>query len=53
MDPNELVSMMEHNFDYSMKSFHELCESHLCMGIGKKIYGERKDEDGKNIFDVN
>jgi hypothetical protein len=48
----ELVFMMEHNPNCSMKTFHELCESWLCKEIGKKNSGERKDEDGKNIFDV-
>jgi hypothetical protein len=34
---------MEHNPDCSMKTIHELCESRFCEGIGKKIFGERRD----------
>jgi hypothetical protein len=48
----ELVSVMEHNFNSSIKTFHELCESRFCKEIGKKIYGERKDEVRRSIFDV-
>jgi hypothetical protein len=42
---------MEHNPNYSMKTLHELCKSHFCKEIGKKIYGEGKDEVMKKIFD--
>jgi hypothetical protein len=35
-----------------MKTLHVLCESRLYKGIGRKIYGEQKDEDGRSIFDV-
>jgi hypothetical protein len=35
-----------------MKIFHKLCESQFCKEIGKKIYGERLDEDGRRIFEV-
>jgi hypothetical protein len=41
---------MEHNPGYSMKTFHVLCESQFCEGIGKKMYGEQKDEDWRNIY---
>jgi hypothetical protein len=44
--------MMERNPNCSMKTFHALCESRFCNEIGKKIFGERGDEDGKSIFDV-
>jgi hypothetical protein len=44
--------MMEHNRDYSMKTFQELCESRFCKGIGRKIYGEGRDEDWKGIYDA-
>jgi hypothetical protein len=43
---------MERNPDCSMKTFHEMCESQLCEGIGKKISREWRDEDWKNIYDV-
>ncbi len=39
-DFGELVSVMGCNPDCSMKIFHELCESRLCEGIGKEIFGE-------------
>jgi hypothetical protein len=51
-DLGELVSMMEHNPGYSMKTLHELCESWFCEGIGKKISWERKGENGRNIYNV-
>ncbi len=51
-DLGELVSMMERNPDCSMKTFHELCESWFCEGIGKKIYEEQRDEDWKSIYDI-
>jgi len=51
-DLGELVSMMERNSNCSMKTLHGMCESWLCMGIGRKVYGEQMDEDGRNIFDV-
>jgi hypothetical protein len=51
-DLGELVSVMEHDPDCSMKTFHELCESMLYKGIGKEISGERKDEEWKSIYDV-
>jgi hypothetical protein len=43
---------MERNLDFSMKTLHELCESRFCKGIGKKIYGEQRDEDWRNIYDA-
>jgi hypothetical protein len=51
-DLGELVSVMEHNLDYSMKTFHVLCESQFCEGIGRKISGDQKDEDWKSIYDA-
>jgi len=51
-DLGELVSMMELNSNCSMKTLQRMCESWLCMGIGRKVYGEQMDEDGRNIFDV-
>ncbi len=44
--------MMERNLGCSMKIFHELCESRIYKGIGKKIYEEQRDEDWRNIYDV-
>jgi hypothetical protein len=44
--------MMEHNLSCLMKTIHVLCESWFDKGIGKKIYGERRDEDGRSIFNV-
>ncbi len=35
---------MERNFSCSMKTLHELCGSHFCKEIGKKIASERRDE---------
>ncbi len=51
-DPRELVLMMERNLSCSMKILHVFCESWFYKGIARKIYGEGKDEDGRNIFDV-
>ncbi len=51
-DLGELVSVMERDLDYSMKTLHELCESQLCKGIGEEISGERRDEEWRNIYDV-
>jgi hypothetical protein len=39
-DLGELVSVMEHDLNCSMKIFHELCESRLCEGIDKEISRE-------------
>ncbi len=39
-DLGELVSMMERDLGYSVKFFHELCESRLCEGIDKEISRE-------------
>jgi hypothetical protein len=44
--------MMEHNLSCSMKTLHELCESWFWEEIGWKIFGERRDEVMKNIFDA-
>jgi hypothetical protein len=44
--------VMERNSNCSMKTLHELCESRLYKGIGMKIFGEQRDEDGRSIFDV-
>jgi hypothetical protein len=44
--------MMECNLACSMKIFHELCESRFYEGIGRKIFGEQKDENWKSIYDV-
>jgi len=51
-DPSELVSVMERNLSYSMKILHELCESRIYKGIGKKIFEEQRDEDWRSIDDV-
>jgi hypothetical protein len=48
----ELVFGMEHNPSVSMKILHEPCESRFYNEIGRKIYGEQKDEDGRSIFDA-
>jgi len=40
------------NPDCLMKILHELCESWLCEGIGKEIFGERRDKEWRNIYDV-
>jgi hypothetical protein len=44
--------MMECNPSYSLKTFHELCESQFYEGVGRKIYGERRDEDWRSIYDA-
>ncbi len=44
--------MMQRNPNYSMKTFHELWESWFCNEIGKKIFGEQRDEDGRSTFDA-
>jgi hypothetical protein len=49
---DELVYMMEHNPNCSMKALHELCKSWFYKEIGKKISGERRDEVRRSIFDV-
>jgi hypothetical protein len=43
---------MEHNLNYLMKTFEELCGSCLCKEIGRMILGKRRDEVMRNIFDV-
>jgi hypothetical protein len=48
----EFVFAMECNPSYSMKTLDELCESRFCKGIGKKTSGERRDEDGRRIFEA-
>jgi len=48
----ELVLVMEHDFGCSMKTLHELCESRIYKGIGKKNFGEQRDEDWRNIYDA-
>jgi hypothetical protein len=37
---SKLVSVMECDLGYSMKTLHELRESQFCKGIGKELYGE-------------
>jgi hypothetical protein len=44
--------MMERNPNCSMKTLCELYESQFCKEIGRMISGERRDEDGRSIFDV-
>jgi len=44
--------VMERDPGCSMKTLHELCESRICEGIGKKNFGEQRDEDWKNIYDA-
>jgi hypothetical protein len=39
-DLGELVSVMERDLDYSMKTLHELCESRLYEGISEEISRE-------------
>jgi len=51
-DLDELFSVMECNPGCSMKTFHELCESQFCEGIGRKIFGKRRDGDWKSIYDA-
>ncbi len=48
----EIVFEMEHNLNYLMKTFEELCGSCLCKEIGRMILGKRRDEVMRNIFDV-
>jgi hypothetical protein len=48
----EFVFAMERNPSYSMKTLDELCESRFCKGIGKKTSRERRDEDGRRIFEA-
>jgi hypothetical protein len=43
---------MERNLGYSMKILQELCESWFYKGIGRKIFGERRDEEWRGIYDV-
>ncbi len=50
-DFGELVWVTECNFDYSMETLYELCESRLCEGIGEEISREWRDEEKKNIYD--
>jgi hypothetical protein len=52
MELGELVSKMEHNLGYLMKTFHELCRSCFCKEIGKRILGKRRDEVMRSIFDA-
>jgi hypothetical protein len=35
-----------------MKTLHEFCESRFYEEIGRKIFGERRDEVMRSIFDV-
>jgi hypothetical protein len=35
-----------------MRIIHELCESWLYKGIGREIFGKRKDEEWRSIYDV-
>jgi len=35
-----------------MKTFHELCESQFYKEIGRKIFGEQRDEIKRSIFDA-
>jgi len=51
-DLGELVLAMERNLGYSMKILQELCESWFYKGIGRKIFGERRDEEWRGIYDV-
>ncbi len=44
--------MMEHNLGCSMKTLHVLCESQFCKRIGRKIFGEQKDEDWRSIYNT-
>ncbi len=48
----ESVSVMERNLSSSIKILHELCESRIYNEIGRKIYGEQRDEDWRNIYDA-
>jgi len=48
----ELVSMMEHDLDYSMETFYELCESPFSKAISEEILGEQRDEEKRNTYDV-
>jgi hypothetical protein len=48
----EFVSVMEQNPNCSMKTLHELCESQFYKEIGTKISRERRDEDGRRIFEA-
>jgi hypothetical protein len=43
---------MEQNPNCSMKTLHELCESQFYKEIGTKISRERRDEDGRRIFEA-
>ncbi len=52
-DLGELVSMMEHDLGCSLGTLHELGESRLCEGIGEEISKERRDEERRNIYNVN
>jgi len=38
---------MECNFNYSMKTFHLMCESQFYEGIGRKISREQRDKIGR------
>ncbi len=51
-DLGELISVMECDPGRSMKTFHELCESQLCEGIGREIYREQWDKKWRNIYDA-
>jgi hypothetical protein len=49
-DLGELISVMEHDPSYSMKTLHELCESWFCEGIGEEISREWRDEEWKSYM---
>jgi len=52
-DFGELVSMMECDPGYLMKTFHELCESRFYEGIGTEIYREQWDKKWRSVYDAN
>jgi len=49
---SELVSVMERNPYYSIKTLLEFYASHFCKEIGKKIFAQRRDEVMRSIFDA-
>ncbi len=48
----ELAFEMECNFNSSMKTLQELCESNFCKEIGKGILGKQGNEVMKRISDA-
>jgi hypothetical protein len=44
--------MLECNPSYPIKTLDEMCESRFGKKIGSKTFGERRDKDGRRIFEA-